>query len=376
MQNKYEFVVDEQGRTVEFAGKVFKYYQTVKTASDSLSVMDARTYGKPKEIYKEFTEKFGITPSNFKKCFNAAMRRIWVAPVEKHVMRYAFGCNGKIVNWKVSEIWNNKHLIEQCEKDGIENVVPFVVKTGLSPKELKEALGKSVWKKITRQSMTRNKYLSMHGIKNRDISTAVDFPSHILKRGGMVAIPWDETGKWLLDQGLYSSYKKERDCHYQLNKFVNIYKDTKRMSEQLGKGFSAKWSADKMKSKHEEYTKLVLLKKYSPEPFNHLKGFEVSGVANGKYIAELCASPLAIREEGESMHHCVGGYSDYVAQNKYLVYSVKKEGKRSSTLGIWIEEGKYRFSQHYGACNARLTDQEEIELAHVVIDKLNGVSLK
>ncbi|MNF50244.1 hypothetical protein D3C84_315350 [compost metagenome] len=221
--------------------------------------------------------------------------------------------------------------------------------------------------------MTRNKYLmkSLNHNSSEKLKYAVDFPSHILKKGSMINIPWNECGKWILDQGIYNQYKNDKKVHYELNKAVNIFHDTKRMASSVGRQFSTSWSYEKMQSKHEEFTHLTMLKKYSPKPFEHLEDFKVNNVESGEYVAELCSSPLSVREEGEAMHHCVGGYTDYVAENKYLVYSVKKDGKRSSTLGIWVEGDNYRFSQHYGPCNARLTDPDEIAISHLILGQLN-----
>ena len=84
------------------------------------------------------------------------------------------------------------------------------------------------------------------------------------------------------------------------------------------------------------------------------------------------------------MHHCVGGYASSVAQGNYLVYSVTKGGKRSSTIafrqqGILDQSGSgkviqnytWTFNQHYGYCNAYIEDVHEAELKEVILSQLN-----
>lgn len=372
MENKYDFVVDKENKTVSFADKQFNYYKTIKSVGGVLDMFSIYSAGKAGEGYKTFTKTYGITPSNFKKCFNAIMRKVWIEPVEKHVMRYAFTASKKVNSQKLNAIWDNKSTIEQCEKDGTDNIIPFVVSTGMTPQQLKSKMGKSVWKKVTKQSMTRNTYLARGRLEL--VQNAIDFPSHVLKKGGMICVPWDSSGKWILESGVFQKVRKERFQHRELNNALNLYRDTERMASQLGKKFCSSWTPEKMKEKHEDFTRLVMLKKYSPEPFEHLKEFSVNNIRINDVVAELCNSPLAVREEGEVMHHCVGSYADYVARNEYLVYSIKKNGVRSSTLGVWVEDGKYRFSQHYGYCNKRVEDAEEIEVVSLVMEQLNKLN--
>ena len=66
-----------------------------------------------------------------------------------------------------------------------------------------------------------------------------------------------------------------------------------------------------------------------------------------------------------------------MANGNYLVYSVTRDGKQSSTLGINIKKksdskGKeYTFSQHYKHCNQRVTCLEEQKLAQDILSILN-----
>lgn len=330
------------------------------------------TVNQKKKANKEFTEKYGITPNNFKKCFNAIMKKLWVEPIERHVMRFGFTSSGKINYCTVDAIWKVKDKLDQCEKDGTENIIPFVIKTGMSPQELKEYFGKSVWKKITKQSMSRNRYIAPKvGRRDVDLLSAMAMPSHVLKRGMMLNLPWNDCGEWVISNGIYKTIKGSRYEHRDLNKWTDLYTDTKRMAGQLGKNFSSTWSPEKMKQKHEEFIKLIMLKKYSPTPFEHLVNFKLKEVEEDGVKAVICDSALDIHQEGEVMHHCVGSYANYVAEGRYLVYAFSVNGERSSTLGIWVEDGKHRFSQHYGFCNKPVESEKEREVADKIITILN-----
>lgn len=372
MKFENEFIIDAEKRVVGFAGKEFRHYHCIRKVSDVLGMFEL--YGNQKgQGYKDFTQKYGITPTNFKRCFNAIMRKVWVEPVEKHAMRYAFNSNRRINADHLRGIWEVKDKIEQCEKDGIENVIPFVVYTGLDPKELKGEFGKSYWKKITKQSMTRNKYMAKIS-RREDVSNLFEFPSSLLKKGFAADLSFTEAGKWVLDTGMYDVIRKDVNTKYALpsyRKLENLYRDTKSMSQQLGKGFSSKWLPEKMQEKHDEYTRLIMLKKYSPEKIEHLKDFKLPAMEHKGFVAELCDSPLLIKEEGEAMHHCVGMYLDQVLSGSYLIYSIKKDGARSSTLGIRIKDGVYIFNQHYGYCNGMIEDKYEGSLAGLILNELN-----
>lgn len=370
MQFKNEFQIDHESKTVSFAETKWMVFNQIKSASDVPSMF--YVYGNPKKANKEFTEKYGITPTNFKKCFNAIMNKLWIEPVEKHVIRFGFTSSGKINCITVDAIWKVKEQLDQCEKDGIENIIPFVIKTGMSPQQLKEHFGKSLWKKITKQSMSRNRYIAPR-VKHRDVDLAstLTLPSHILKRGMMSNIPWNDCGEWLLSNGIYKACKGTHYEYRDLNEWTNFYTDTKRMAGQLGKNFSQAWSPEKMKQKHEEFVKLIMLKKYSSTPFAHLVNFKLKEIAEEGVRAVICDSALAVHQEGEIMHHCVGSYANYVAEGRYLVYAFSVGGERSSTLGIWAEDGKYRYNQHYGFCNKRVENEKEKQLALKIINLLN-----
>lgn len=191
MNFKYDFVVDKENKVIEFAGSAFRNFYRLKSASDVCSAMGI--YPKKRgEHFKEFTEEYGITPNKFRKALYAKMMELWVDPVKKDAQKYCYDRGG----WNaylLGKLHAQKESLEQCKKDGIFNIEPFVFYFGKTPKELRELFGKSLWKSLCKNSMTRNlliaKYFPNMPLLIEDevvkmVKIAQQLPSSILKRGG------------------------------------------------------------------------------------------------------------------------------------------------------------------------------------------------
>lgn len=104
-----------------------------------------------------------------------------------------------------------------------------------------------------------------------------------------------------------------------------------------------------------------------------LEGFDPSFV-------DLCCAKFKLGEiadEGDAMSHCVASYLGSVRSGDYLVYSIKKNGERSSTLGVIVkgrQQGKshsFTLNQQYGRFNAGVKDVDEAVLGESIVDFLN-----
>ena len=71
------------------------------------------------------------------------------------------------------------------------------------------------------------------------------------------------------------------------------------------------------------------------------------------------------------MKHCVASYTNAVADKKYLVFSVQKDGVRTSTAGYTRQNDMWIIHQHYGKCNKRVTDDDEISIVKRMFNELN-----
>ena len=56
-------------------------------------------------------------------------------------------------------------IITQAEKDGNENIIPFIIFYGWTPKTLKNKIGKSTWKKLCNNNLQKNRAMVRFLIK-------------------------------------------------------------------------------------------------------------------------------------------------------------------------------------------------------------------
>jgi hypothetical protein len=404
---KYEFKVDREKFTVEYGGEVF--HSDIQYNAKYVAEMCG--FGTGKKSYADFNAKYGITAKLLAKCLNREFMEVLVAPIKKHTSRYCFNsrrCDMKAVE-RISKL---RPVLEQCEKDNIENVAPICLLLNGDPAHCKVILGKSLWKTLCKNSLTKNvliykqanpRSLLDYGHNPDDtIKTHIkllnDFKSKYLKRGLRIISTevryFDKYGLWVSKTG--GSY--------------NIAQDTSNMADRLNEKFSLKWTPTKMQKMHDQYS-LALQRKREEEllreqaeygkqweavaPYLPCQTIELDG-----YVATLIKTPLELHREGEAMHHCVGGYGSSVKCGDYLVYSITKDGERVSTLGLSVAKGSApldqegrihdvsnlvaqpaevtiklvtvcRTNQHLGKYNSRITEETPLQLADLVVSSLN-----
>lgn len=376
---KYEFKIDRENKTISFGGMVFQEPRMLTTA-DVMAAYGFRRKASKAE-FQEFNNKYGITAVKLRKKLNATVREMWINPIEKEVKRYGFSCSAKVNARSVKRIWSNCSKIQEVQKDGLDNLEPFAAILGKSPKEMKEIVGKSLWKRLCKNSRTRNthiaKYLtSSYTLDLKGTLEILDkMPSTLLKKGRESPVLFTKTGLWQLGQ-FRSISEVLRENRLKLHRMRMICNDTRTMANQLGTAFSYNWSWEKMRQKHDEYRELVNRKRYSKDQFEWLVDFPVKELSSGEFTATLLTSAYDIHEEGVKMHHCVASYAELVREGEYLVYSIQKAGQRYSTLGVKVNavsdgHKSYIFSQHYGPCNQEVEDKEAIQLVTYVINMLN-----
>jgi hypothetical protein len=322
-----------------------------------------------KEQNKAIGDFLGCSHKVLWQHFDKLRKAKFVAPVYPVIKKLTtnYCCRGRFDPHLVYDVNKHKKILLEVYDDGLYNLLPIVRVTGKTPKELKVELG-GVWKQLTKNSLRRNNLIATHykkgcqsGLSPKEVlttsasSTLLDnyagFPEVILEY-----MKINFKGRWA-DKNLW------RELHF----VVDAY----RMAGQLGEKINHKWSPRRMKEEHDKFAIRINQRKYSPEPFECLKDFQIREFEHEGYKATLLDNPFSVYTEGSSMGHCVGGYSPDVAQGKYLVYSVTKDGERSSTIGLTRDGNTAKFQQHYGRFNAIVTDEAEKAIAQLLIEAIN-----
>ena len=338
-----------------------------------------------KEEAKKFYEQHGIRATNVVKVACGIVYN----EVYKQFPEWYRLC--RTTSWTPAgqrfEYLETEELLQQCRKDGIANIIPIVAYFKKSPQELKKALGETTWKKLCKNTYSRNRLLFL---KSDARFTPVEWnavPSTILK-SRMYSEP--EVYLWLIrTQDIpLKNYPKNSN----IQREVRIYFDTQLMCRDAGETFNPNWSKRRMKEEHDrlsrmqqeianrrqaernaEYAKLLKV------DFRELhKGLEVMEFDSG-VVAVPLVNMQQVQEEGSKMHHCVGSYASMCAKGEYLVWHLTK-GDVETTLGINVQServmiafGKnlYNFNQHFGHCNAIVEDQDLKDAAVFIVNMLN-----
>lgn len=325
---------------------------------------------------KEFYEKHGVLATNVVKIARGIVHN----EVHKQFPEWYKLCRTK--SWTPLssrfEALHTEGLLQQCRKDGIANIIPIVAYYGKSPQELKKFLGEREWKKLCKNSYSRNRLLFL---KSNSSITPVDWnavPSTILK-GRTHWMP--EVYEWLI---------KTQDCHlksittdYNIQREARYYLDTKRMCIDAGETFNPNWSKRRMKEEHDRLSRIqqeIANRRAAEYNAEYAKLLEKDfrelhkGLETIRFDSGVIATPLInmqqVQEEGSKMHHCVGSYARMCAKGEYLVWRLTR-GDVETTLGIDVHQGKYSFDQHYGHCNAIVEDQDFKQAALDIIERLN-----
>ena len=236
----------------------------------------------------------------------------------------------------VREGLGNLEKVEEVRKDKLFNLTPFAVKHGMTPSECKDFFGKSLWKKLSKNSKSRNKILTTYS------KTAL------------------ETNPWLLDVRsgiLYhtpDTYSLPQCVAAKISPTIKdfwhtayIVGDTLRMFEELGHKANLNWSYSRWQEEHDKATRKINSLRFSKESFVEPFSKAVEG-----FTFTLLTSPFEVGQEGSDMNHCVGSYAKDCEAGFYEVYKVEGKGQRV-TLGVHIRDGGVlHLDQIYGKFNS------------------------
>lgn len=320
-----------------------------------------------KERYQAFTQSYNITPSKMQYLGE----RLWYKYImtkfgEVLVKKLAFNNQGIAPN-KVDKLEQHHEQLKSTLSDKQINMLPLVYSTGLTVKEIKDSVSKSVWKKLINNSFSRNKliagvleYYSLRTKKSVDLlKSLTDLPSSILKTPSLVVkvIAAGDLSSWVVSTAkAHRCLTKVRD----VSKLTDLVYDTHRMCNQRGMVFNINWGFKRMQETHTMLIREQLEAREAPnkvleEQLN--KSIEYTNLPlnsftylGGNVSIELLSSGNRVKQEGKEMHHCVGWYSGWCMDERYAVLSLTST-KGRSTIGLILEGDRFRVQQHYAACN-------------------------
>lgn len=381
-QEQYEHQFEVRGRDVYFAGErvplsILKPFKTsAKTAMGCDKYSESSWTNLRGEGFQNFYNKWKISPTNFRNVFLSLWLKHNVEPVKEWVWQFAYTGGGKFsvdIN-AVFNIWDLKDEIIQAKEDGLESLIPFIVHWGITIPEAKNRVGKGVWKRLCKNSKTRNHLIAKNHRNGGadEVKSLMGVPSTVLKKG---CLRFDAKTLSIL-----SKHFKAKDIvqsKVECVRFANVIVDTVRMSSDLDVKYNPEWSMRKWIEKHEEFSREVLSRQYPDEVYDCFKDVpeRLRYVHCEGITAELVQTPLRLHQEGSYMKHCAGSFNEMIGMGTYVVYHLSGDGVSSTTLSFTkLREAGWHPHQHYGACNsASDVTQSHLKLEREIKKLLNEV---
>ncbi len=317
---------------------------------------------------------------------------LWINPIKDLLDRYCFYSTGKSHFYNIPQIqrlWNHLPLVEQLEADQLHHLVPLTIFFCASPKVLRRLLGKSIWKRLSANSLSRNKLLV--SLMERDLITRRRFistPRNIepyRQYLSTMSVIKSSLLKWHFLNELINKHdcNKRGDCMLWLNNHAKVsnycsvdglktlYLDTYKLCEQTD-NLMKDWSPKSMRERHDKMSREVsrhYLENISDTPFDWSGKLNIPELSEDGVKIEVLDSPFKMACESSDMCHCLSSYIDLSMEGSYFAFSLYSDLSRS-TLGIEKQSNRYYLDQHYGAYNQTVKDQHLLKAATHIVQAL------
>ena len=128
-EDTYKFKVDVENKTIYYNDMKFTTFILLSSHQDMYDKLFSKNLTRPTKqgaySYASanilFTQKYGITPSNFIKVFNGKMMGLWVNPIKDLVTKYAYNFK-KLDVHKVQRLHDHLDMVRKAP-----DIAPFVV---------------------------------------------------------------------------------------------------------------------------------------------------------------------------------------------------------------------------------------------------------
>lgn len=340
-------------------------------------------YAAPQEIYKDFTRVVGVTPSVAQKVVQSAVwNKFFSDPILVDCLRrYGYSGGGRNTN-KILSIIEIRDVILRTYQDGNKHLVPLMIKFKKSPEELKKEFGKSSWKKIHHSSEYKIRTM-VNSLPSRDTwqvakiysgLTPVEVKKHCIMFGGLRGDYADETVEYIENEIIRNTKIPLGAVHEKVGMILDTISLIYLCGDKAPRGESL---IRELSHLHDEYTdKYRNLKNLRQSvPFNlpeKVVSIGLDLLTESGVVARALKSAREYKEEGDSMHHCIYYYWERAAKQGYLAYHLEnKDTGTKSSLGFNVNKGVFTKNQHYGACNATVTDVKLLEMEAYLLKQLN-----
>jgi hypothetical protein len=317
--------------------------------------------------------QLGTSVAQFTKMLNGACYKAYIK--DNEAMHNRFGIShGKTTKGVILErmplmvglVNDNIATINKYLADGNDHLAGFSFMFG-EAHEAKKTLGKGLWKKLNKNSKSRNdlicKATGYHKIDGFDIVGFIGMlnrtPSTILGQSDSMntMLNFFNIEKHIgMSDVINKTIKHIGGPMYKMNSdhllgVTNLVRDTHRMHD----AFNAKWSVRRIIREHDVAVKAQFAREHSPKEFGWVKGlthvYEEKGIK-----AELCCSAYEIATLGKDQGHCVGSYAKFSMDARYVVFKITDAEGIVSTLGLRHPKETDLMDQHYLKYNRPVTN--------------------
>jgi hypothetical protein len=362
--------------------KVSAFARLKSGVKDNYHLINEILYGQnivctdPKKVYTEFTKEVGVTPKTAINVINDLGWKVIAGDfTSAQIFKWCYprGCKRQLSKTAVHTLHKMKDTIKQMLTDGQENLIPIVLNSQMTPKEIKDSLQKHQWKKLTKVSFTKAQYISrtIQPLSLGNLGDCVELsPSYLQMFSGLFEV----TGLHKIVNNLAG----EARCLSSPDKVLKIHntvRDTIMMAGAIGYPINQNWSLRRWEEEHKIVARKRRVGNFSDKVitvgiYPQLPKEIVSGTGDK---AVLLDNPLSVALEGDMMGHCVAGYAGRCATGDYVVYHLTLSNGTEGTLGCTVvhQYGKPAHRLLYQQCYGKYNDPIDKTFARWVIDQVN-----
>lgn len=342
-----------------------------------------------KEAYRKAGNILGVSVAQYVKQVKGAANRAYINPANHLIKRFCLrhvpiggGKHSKCVidPTMVDLVNNNADILREYIRDGNEHLAAFGLLVG-NANVAATTLGKGLWKRLCRNSKTRNDKICLAVCKcviqedtpdslKAKIEHFLSTPTTLLQRlnNETLVISCSVATMWEIEALLPKIMKHLGGpmCKVKSSKVQHLLttiNDTANMRD----SFNPNWSIKRMLSEHAAGVRDQIAKTYSKELFNSAN-FLTSRYEYKGCTAELLTSAFEVGVHGKEQSHCVGSYAEVAAAGMYAIYKIVDAEGVISTLGITNQTIGlfYCINQHLLAFNGKVVNKAALELANIV----------